>query len=131
MKDVERELDAMLEAICADMDMTGDGKVSLEEAIIYLQSRQEDTLRRGDGGSGAGASTALSSSAIGAVLAQVQQGRQLIEDSSRLGEALFDDFCKVERAWRDSALGALDEDGDGKVSIEEAMKAPAKWWRWG
>ena len=65
VKDIETELDTMLERMCADMDINGDGKVSLEEAIIYLQTRKEDNVRRGDG-SGISASSALTSSAISA-----------------------------------------------------------------
>ena len=49
VKDVEAELDTMLERMCADMDINGDGKVSLEEAIIYLQTRKDVHASRGDG----------------------------------------------------------------------------------
>lgn len=130
---VEEAMEDAIAELFRELDVDGDGRVTLAEAMAAVSGTGELSRTREDDGS------------LRPVAA--------VFEAARAAQAVLDDLAKVEReveaavggasaavaeavhgvgAAVDEATSAIDADGDGRVSLAEAMAAPAavaRWWR--
>ena len=113
VEDTERFLEAATEAALAAclraMDADGDGRVSLAEVSAFLDAGRT----AGEGADSAGEK---------ALVAAMQRARTIAAELERLKVGVTTAV--------DGAIAAVDADGDGKISVEEALLAPRRVAGW-
>ena len=112
---LETATEEMLQAMLQALDADGDGKLSLAEVVAAWQAGQgrEPNSRLGR------ATVAPTTATLIDALRAVQGVSEKLE---RLGN--------VAGVAVDGAISAVDEDGDGKLSIEEVIQAPGRVAAW-
>ena len=114
---VENATEKSLATVFATLDADKDGKLSMGEALAGMQA-----VERGLAPGGAATTPAARQEAVATLLEAMSRARMVAGD---LEKTAFAVSVAVE-----GAVAAVDEDGDGQISLEEAIRAPKRIASW-
>lgn len=103
-----------LSSLLAAMDANGDGKVSLAEVRDAWQAQSDAEERAG--------ASAGDAATVASLLEAMNRVQGTVADLDRLQYSIN---LAVE-----GAVAAIDEDGDGKITLQEAVQAPRRIADW-
>ena len=110
-----------LQQLFSQLDANRDGKVSFAEALAAWDTATKPALGDGSGGDASRAVAALDPTAV-ALLSAMRRAEESMRELDKLKYSVS---LAVE-----GAVAAVDEDGDGKISLDEVVQAPARVAGW-